>query len=982
MTDDEQNIDNDVHVELKGVIKVRGILSTTTTTSSSTTSGNSSINNSINSKDVAVATNDTTTASTTSNTTPTTSSTTPNGTSDGLSIKEYSYTLDMDQSILSFYEVGSKVVDTPIYFILLNDIAKYETVDDVDHSHYTLSCTLDDGTSLQLVFDTKDTRNCWIDTIGLFQQSKLLSSTTDVDNDNDHDHDDNDDKEVTKSKDDTTPSNNNPLAQSDHLGGSTSLMVREVKYSNLEERPVTNNNNTIVHPLSIPENMDHDEHHNEHDHEQGVTTQLDHSDLYPAEDMDDNPLSMYPPPSPTTTSSTNKSNNNNDHLGVSVMPVNIGLQINQNGYFVVDTPNQMNIILEMTNHGDTQCAGMLVGQFKLDWKPLSKIWCVSNESSVEIGPGTPSKEELLHRIREKINSAAANGDGMMVELLVERERVITLSSSHQYCLPGGLVLGLRNEKWELLDAPIPLTNNNMSPFHKMRQQQQQQQQHHHHHHQQQQHQQQHQQQQRSQTNSANNSPMVTSMSTSLLSMKHAVIEVVTYFDNAATTPAKDYCGDDTKCRRIAVLVRGKLSSTIANVLSHGFRVKGGGGAHLLSSLVQRNNHIWDFIESYRRMTSHSSIAGVSLCQTIEAINRQEHSSHAEYAAQWGDPNLKLRTFICLALNNHILDQWLICLRQNQSAVTTYYDKNALINCLDVWKSFSQLFIPLHTMTFKLSLDYECKIKLNGRREALASSSSSTSSTSSSSGAAVLTPDLLSSQPSHSGSMDTLKSLRLSFSTLSSSIMENTSQIFHALPRTTRQPIISINDTHHDDEDSNAKQSPSPSPGSQTITHEKIQQRIQQLREKYNSNQTSINRMKEYLNKAKSDTEQDKEVPAIRVELDNLMDQQQHLTRIISQLQQNEQQHPIDQSQNKIQTQAQRSPPQQHSEPKQQPPPPTIEAPQTTSTTTTTTTTTSQEPNKTTDKVEKVEEHNGDILDMIQSTIRPLSQRIEHYFDGY
>eukprot|EP01133_Synstelium_polycarpum_P004223 gene4223-4923_t len=357
---------------------------------------------------------------------------------------------------------------------------------------------------------------------------------------------------------------------------------------------------------------------------------------------------------------------------------NSSIPMDGHGYYVIRDADQMHTVLGMATRGDSNFAGVLVGSFKIDWLALSKIWRVNAEGSTEVGPATPAKSELLARIRDKMAKAVAAGDDMLANLLRDRERVICDTRDLSFKLPGGVLVALRNDKWELLEAPfssataspvlVPQVIEPMPP-----------------------------------------KPTIGSLlsasvfgedipplpadeaSAMLEVVKAAVQEIDAHFGRNTTIGEKRALGDDSAYRRVAMLVRGKLASAVAAVLAHGFRA---------GSLFGRRAHIWHFIEASRKSACPSSIAGVALTQAVATIERQEGEI-------WSDPNVKYRTFICLALNSGMLESWMVALPSaNLEATLQHYDAHAFLRNNDLWRRLCHCLVPLSSLPFKLSVDYE------------------------------------------------------------------------------------------------------------------------------------------------------------------------------------------------------------------------------------------------------------------------------------
>ncbi|KYQ90274.1 RUN domain-containing protein [Tieghemostelium lacteum] len=428
----------------------------------------------------------------------------------------------------------------------------------------------------------------------------------------------------------------------------------------------------------------------------------------------------------TTTTSTTTSNStingvNNNNGGFNrnmINQQNVGLSLDGNGYFIIKNPSQLRVVIGKSVAGESSFAGVIVGPFKLDWKPISKIWSIAADSCVEIGPATPSKEVLLKRLKEKRQKALADNDTTLGNLLLQREKEIENAQEEEsFIFRGGIVMANRNDKWELLEAPITITNNNTSPYFKnttttsstilppLQQQQS------------------NNQYNRSTVNNNNmTNSTIGDLSQSIISsvgnlfskkeertippltvdefekmiqpVKTSILDIDAYFGSNTTQLEKKSLGDDNCNRKIALMCRGRLSTAIAQIMSHGF---------VPTNIIGKRQHIWDFIDSYKKVTSHGTVAGISLIKAIDTINQLEEES-----PQWKDANIKFRTFICCALNDHLLDQWLIMLQLNRQSVEHYFYPNALLRSLDFYRLFCQCFSPLLELPFKLSIYFECK----------------------------------------------------------------------------------------------------------------------------------------------------------------------------------------------------------------------------------------------------------------------------------
>lgn len=210
----------------------------------------------------------------------------------------------------------------------------------------------------------------------------------------------------------------------------------------------------------------------------------------------------------------------------------------------------------------------------------------------------------------------------------------------------------------------------------------------------------------------------------------AVSKLESYFARQGVLKTSEP-GNDRLHKEAAVLVRGELCTALSRVLLHGIKyvlchtnpepgvscAACAKAPHPLApprtlliypcSSVPRaysintSSSIWDFV----RETCRRAQANAPASPTLAIITNFVDTIDAE-PAFGDDDNVKLRTFVCAALNNKRLHEWMAALLQERDAVASCYEPHALVCSPDLVHELTMAMTPLQLYTFTLSLDYE------------------------------------------------------------------------------------------------------------------------------------------------------------------------------------------------------------------------------------------------------------------------------------
>jgi len=153
-------------------------------------------------------------------------------------------------------------------------------------------------------------------------------------------------------------------------------------------------------------------------------------------------------------------------------------------------------------------------------------------------------------------------------------------------------------------------------------------------------------------------------------------------------------GNDKMNTSLGKLLRGKLCSTLAATLSDGFDSFTLFGKHFIWDYVkaastQKNGLYATSATSHEELSMSSTIAKVDTCPAFQ-----------------GNPSVMFRCFVCLALTERSLEQWLSLLGENSSQLERFFFNSA------TWRIANQEVIEpikmLRGLPFQLDMFFESK----------------------------------------------------------------------------------------------------------------------------------------------------------------------------------------------------------------------------------------------------------------------------------
>ena len=173
-----------------------------------------------------------------------------------------------------------------------------------------------------------------------------------------------------------------------------------------------------------------------------------------------------------------------------------------------------------------------------------------------------------------------------------------------------------------------------------------------------------------------------------------------------------FAGDDSVSQAVTDLVRGCLCPAIKAVLEHGLKK---------SPILLGPCHPWLFIEEAANKEVEKDFKSVYsrlvLCKTfrlnedgkvlspeellfrcVEAVNFTHNPAHAQM-------DVKLRSLICLGLNEQVLHLWLEALASNEAVVAKWYHNNAFM-ASPGWVQVKCELRVLAQFSFNLNQDWE------------------------------------------------------------------------------------------------------------------------------------------------------------------------------------------------------------------------------------------------------------------------------------
>jgi hypothetical protein len=178
-------------------------------------------------------------------------------------------------------------------------------------------------------------------------------------------------------------------------------------------------------------------------------------------------------------------------------------------------------------------------------------------------------------------------------------------------------------------------------------------------------------------------------------LKGVVRSIVQYFvsNRNETNKQLTLCGDENWKPDIGVLVRGKLCEALLTILNHRFK----------SSGFFTKYHIWQLFEeaAAQKRISAIDIGGIGLPDAVDAVNRvyaQNKSSNVN--------DLKFKSFVCLALNDRYLSDYLESIFRDQVMVSKYYEPNsgALMMDITIRDKMCDFLSVLSQLSFKLNYE--------------------------------------------------------------------------------------------------------------------------------------------------------------------------------------------------------------------------------------------------------------------------------------
>eukprot|EP00002_Diphylleia_rotans_P010225 TRINITY_DN2061_c0_g2_i1.p1 TRINITY_DN2061_c0_g2~~TRINITY_DN2061_c0_g2_i1.p1 ORF type:complete len:297 (+),score=80.71 TRINITY_DN2061_c0_g2_i1:45-935(+) len=139
-----------------------------------------------------------------------------------------------------------------------------------------------------------------------------------------------------------------------------------------------------------------------------------------------------------------------------------------------------------------------------------------------------------------------------------------------------------------------------------------------------------------------------------LQLQSSVQTLQDHFSKASSQKEMATFGDDSRNRRIAQLVRGELCTSLIHIMYHGF---------ITTKLIGRY-HIWDFYERAADEFGRSENAVLqTIASGVSVVN--------VYEKMRKNPDMKIRSLICYALNYHQLHEWMACMHPGSPQVARW-----------------------------------------------------------------------------------------------------------------------------------------------------------------------------------------------------------------------------------------------------------------------------------------------------------------------
>lgn len=168
--------------------------------------------------------------------------------------------------------------------------------------------------------------------------------------------------------------------------------------------------------------------------------------------------------------------------------------------------------------------------------------------------------------------------------------------------------------------------------------------------------------------------------------------------------------DDRKTPAVAVLIRGNLTSALAQIILKGLKAK--------SSFFQiENNSIWSVVLETVKY-KESIPACESAYKAVEDI-----CILSEVTNTLGSSSAKFRSFICQALNNKFLESWLysVFFDLGGLALERFYEMDSFVFCSrhakiqPLLKEMLLIVQPLDALGFQLSINFEREAETAGKK---------------------------------------------------------------------------------------------------------------------------------------------------------------------------------------------------------------------------------------------------------------------------
>ncbi|KAI6652103.1 hypothetical protein LOD99_4648 [Oopsacas minuta] len=184
-------------------------------------------------------------------------------------------------------------------------------------------------------------------------------------------------------------------------------------------------------------------------------------------------------------------------------------------------------------------------------------------------------------------------------------------------------------------------------------------------------------------------------------LQNAVDPIIWHSGATRDPEIKKQLFDDRKTPAVAVLIRGKLSTALAEIILKGLKAK--------KSFFQiENNNIWSVVLETAKYKD-SIPACSSAYKAIEDI-----CILSEVTNTLGSPSSKFRSFICQALNNQFLESWLytVFFDLGGNAFEGLYEIDSFVVCSrhekirTLLEEMLLIVQPLDALGFQLSINFE------------------------------------------------------------------------------------------------------------------------------------------------------------------------------------------------------------------------------------------------------------------------------------